>query len=46
MLPQSVIWSQFKLDGDTNDAIEVVIQDDLTSITKFNIIAQGHVVTD
>lgn len=31
-----------RLDGSLNESLEVVVQDDLTGLTFFNIIAQGH----
>ena len=30
----------------TGDALEVLVQDDLTGLTKFRMMAQGHIVTD
>lgn len=33
-----------RLDGDTGDEIQLLIQDDLTGLDDFHIIAQGHVV--
>lgn len=35
-----------RLDGDLNDELQVIIQDDLTSLNVMTIIAQGHVVID
>lgn len=35
-----------RLDGDKGDALEILIQDDLTSLSSFRIVAQGHVVED
>lgn len=35
-----------RLDGDTGDKIEVIVQDDLTSLAEFKVVVQGHVVTD
>jgi hypothetical protein len=35
-----------ELDGDTNDELEILIQDDLTDLEAFNIIGQGHVIFD
>ena len=35
-----------RLDGDTEERIEIIIQDDLTDLTSFRVIAQGHVVED
>lgn len=33
-----------RLDADSSDTLQVLIQDDLSSLTKFHVIAQGHVV--
>lgn len=33
-----------RLDGNTGDELQLLIQDDLTELTDFHIIAQGHVV--
>lgn len=33
-----------RLDGDTLDELEMIIQDDCTSLGHFHVIAQGHVV--
>lgn len=35
---------EIRLDGSTNDAMEVYIQDDLTGLTSFNMKFQGHYV--
>lgn len=35
-----------RLSADDNDSFECIIRDDLTGITTFHIIAQGHVVED
>ena len=35
-----------RLDGDTSDELQLLIQDDLTGLAKFTAIVQGHVVTD
>lgn len=35
-----------RLDGETADALEIIVQDDLRSLSKFICIAQGHVVID
>lgn len=35
-----------RLDGDSNEKIEVLIQDDLSSLSSFKVVAQGHVVQD
>ena len=35
-----------RLDGDADDALQVLVQDDVTGLTHFHIIAQEHVVTD
>jgi hypothetical protein len=35
-----------RLDGDLNEKLEVLIQDDLEGLTSFRIVAQGHVVED
>jgi len=35
-----------RLDGDTSDDLELIIQDDLTGLEKFHIVCQGHVVKD
>jgi hypothetical protein len=35
-----------RLDGDTPDELEVIIRDNLTGLSHFHVIAQGHVVTD
>jgi len=34
------------LDGDDNDEIQVIVQDDLTSLDSFHIVIQGHNVQD
>lgn len=34
-----------RLDGDTNDKLEILIQDDLTPLIKLAALAHGHVVT-
>ena len=31
------------LDSDTSDEFQVIVQDDLTGLTKFHVIAQGHI---
>lgn len=33
-----------RLDGDSGDELQILIQDDLTGLTTFRIIAQGHIV--
>lgn len=33
-----------RLDGDTDDEMQLLIQDDLTELLHFHIVAQGHVV--
>jgi len=33
-----------RLDGDTNDQLQILIQDNLTAITKLACVAQGHLV--
>jgi hypothetical protein len=33
-----------RLNADDNDELQLIIQDDLTGLTKVNIIAQGHVI--
>lgn len=35
-----------RLDGNAGDQFQGIIQDDLTGLTKFHLIVQGHVVTD
>jgi hypothetical protein len=35
-----------RLDGDTDEELQLIIQDDLTGLTKFEIVAQGHTVED
>lgn len=35
-----------RLDGDSGDDLELIVQDDLTVLDHFHILAQGHVVTD
>lgn len=35
-----------RVDGDTNDEMQILVQDDLTDLLHFHIVAQGHVVTD
>lgn len=35
-----------RLDGDLGDQLEIIIQDDLTGLASFRIVAQGHVVED
>jgi len=35
-----------RLDGDNGDELEIIIQDNLTALTKFACVAQGHVVID
>lgn len=35
-----------RLDGDTEDTLEVIVNDNLTGLLKFAIVAQGHVVED
>lgn len=35
-----------RLDGDLNDSLEILIQDDLTGLASFRIVAQGHVVVN
>jgi len=35
-----------RLSADTNDELEVIIQDNLSGLTRFNVVAQGHVVED
>lgn len=33
-----------RLNGDTRDELQLILQDDLTGLDKFNIVVQGHVV--
>ena len=33
-----------RLDGNLDDSIQLIIQDDLTDLTSFRVVAQGHVV--
>jgi len=33
-----------RLDGSSNDQLQIYLQDNLTGLTKMSIIAQGHVV--
>lgn len=35
-----------RLNGDLGDQLEILIQDDLTGLTTFKIVAQGHLVVD
>ena len=35
-----------RLDGDKGDRLDILIQDDLTGLTSFKVVAQGHVVED
>lgn len=35
-----------RLDGDKGDKLEILIQDDLTTLTSFRVVAQGHLVED
>lgn len=35
-----------RLDADTSDELQVIVQDDLSALTRFHVIVQGHVVTD
>jgi hypothetical protein len=34
----------FELDGDEGDSLEILVQDDITSLNSFEVHAQGHVV--
>lgn len=33
-----------RLSADTEDELQVIVQDDLTGLTKFEVVAQGHIV--
>ena len=33
-----------RLDGDNSEELELLVQDDLSTLTSFRIVAQGHVV--
>lgn len=33
-----------RLDGDNNDEFQMIVQDDLTSLSSFHIVVQGHIV--
>ena len=35
-----------RLKGDDNDELQAIIQDDLTDLDHFHVIAQGHVTTN
>lgn len=35
-----------RLDGDNNDSLELLIQDDLSGLTTFKVVVQGHLVED
>lgn len=35
-----------RLNGDTNDQLQVIIQDNLSALTKFAVVAQGHTVNN
>lgn len=35
-----------RLDGDTDDEMQILVQDDLTGLLHFHMVAQGHVVGD
>ena len=35
-----------RLDGDNGDKLQILVQDDLTDVTKFACVAQGHAVED
>lgn len=35
-----------RLEADTSDELQIIIQDDLTGLDDFRCVAQGHVVTD
>lgn len=43
---QSEMGVTIRLSRDTNDEFQVILRDDLTDLTKFRIMVQGHVVTD
>jgi len=42
----AVIELDGKEGGETADQLEVIIRDDLTALSRFNVIFQGHVVTE
>lgn len=35
-----------RLDGDTNDELEIIVQDNLTGLQKFAVVAQGHITQE
>ena len=39
-------WVVIRLDWDTNDQLQIIIQDNLTGLTKLAIVAQWHTVVD
>lgn len=41
---QSEMGVTIRLNADDDDALQVIIQDDLSALTRFSIIAQGHIV--
>lgn len=43
---QNKVWVTIRLDWETNDELQLIIQDDLTDLLHFHVIVQGHVVTD
>lgn len=43
---QSKNGAVIRLDADDNDEFQIIIQDDLTDLTKFHAAVQGHIVED
>ena len=39
-------WITLRLNGDTNDQLQVIIQDNLTGLTKMAVVAQWHQVVE
>jgi hypothetical protein len=35
-----------RINGQTNDELQIIVQDDLTAVSRFEVLAQGHVVVD
>lgn len=35
-----------RLNGDTNDELQIIVNDNLTTLTKFAVVCQGHTVED